>query len=107
MCEYQGDSDPTWVSSAEWDEEDYKKTLGQITGVSFTALTEPLQPFDVEENPTPEVSNHNPPRIVLKLYLHFRSLTFILVYLADIQEDSRLASSTRRGGAGRAEGAIR
>jgi hypothetical protein len=59
MCEYKGKSDLTRVSFAEWNEEEYEKTLGRITGVAFFSLSKPLQPFDAEENPAPEVNNHH------------------------------------------------
>jgi hypothetical protein len=58
MCEYKGKNDPTRVSFAEWNEEEYEKTLGRITGVTFSTLSEPLKPFNAEENPAPEVSSH-------------------------------------------------
>jgi hypothetical protein len=59
MCEYKGKNDPTQVFSAEWSEEEYEKALGRITGVAFSSLSEPLQPFDVDKNPAPEVNSHH------------------------------------------------
>jgi hypothetical protein len=56
MCGYKGENDPTRTSYVEWEVEEYRKSLGQITGVSFTGFEEPLQPFDAVNNPAPEVS---------------------------------------------------
>jgi hypothetical protein len=42
MCEYKGENDPTRMSATEWNVEEYKKTLGRITGVSFTMFDEPM-----------------------------------------------------------------
>jgi hypothetical protein len=56
MCEYKGDNDLTRTTYAEWDVEEYKKALGKITRVSFTAFDEPMQPFDTVDNPTPDIS---------------------------------------------------
>jgi hypothetical protein len=60
MCEYNGENDPTRTSHADWDVEEYKKSSGNITGASFTAFDEPMQPFDAVDNRAPDVSPLDP-----------------------------------------------
>jgi hypothetical protein len=69
MCEYKGENDPTQTSCAEWEIDEYKKTLGRITGVSFTAFDEPLQPFNEVDRPAPDVSVLNSSCILWELHL--------------------------------------